>query len=223
MKRRSRYKLNIFSEVKNYLTARQTAEHYGLQVKRNGLACCPFHDDKHPSMKIDKNYHCFACGAGGDVIDYVSRMYGLSQYDAALKLIEDFHLPIEVKGSTKFNHQEKTQIRKAKAEQDRIFHIKKRFKKWCSQTTDTLKNSLSEIEQVGFFLKDKPPEIIFSEDYARMLHAEPLIGYWLDILCLGSTEDKQELFIKGRKEVEEIAERVRVCRERILERNRGSA
>ena len=46
-------------------------------------------------MKIDKNYHCFACGVGGDVIDYVSRMFGLSQYEAALKIIEDFRLPIE--------------------------------------------------------------------------------------------------------------------------------
>ena len=57
--------MNIFSEVKEYLTARQVAENYGLQVRRNGLACCPFHDDKHPSMKIDKNYHCFACGVEG--------------------------------------------------------------------------------------------------------------------------------------------------------------
>ncbi len=63
--------MNIFSEVKGYLTARQVAENYGLQVRRNGLACCPFHDDKHPSMKIDKNYHCFACAVGGDAIDYV--------------------------------------------------------------------------------------------------------------------------------------------------------
>ena len=45
-------------------------------------------------MKIDINYHCFACGAGGDVIDYVSRMFGLSQYGAARKLIDDFCLPI---------------------------------------------------------------------------------------------------------------------------------
>lgn len=61
---------------------------------QNGVAYCPFHDDRHPSMKVDKNYHCFACGVGGDVIDYTARMYGLSQYDAAKKLIEDFGLPI---------------------------------------------------------------------------------------------------------------------------------
>ena len=56
-----------------------------------------------------------------------------------------------------------------------------------------------------------------------MLHAEPIMNYWLDILCMGNTEDKQELFMKGRKEVEEVAERVRIRRERIMERNRGSA
>ena len=78
--------MNVFSEVKGYLSARQVAEKYGLQVRRNGLACCPFHDDRHPSMKIDRNYHCFACSAGGDAIDYyVSRMFGLSQYEAALE------------------------------------------------------------------------------------------------------------------------------------------
>lgn len=53
------------------------AESYGLHVRRNGTACCPFHDDRHPSMKVDKNYHCFACGVGGDAIDYTARMYEL--------------------------------------------------------------------------------------------------------------------------------------------------
>lgn len=30
--------------------------------------CRPFYDNKHPSRKIEKNYHCFACGVGEDVI-----------------------------------------------------------------------------------------------------------------------------------------------------------
>lgn len=54
--------MNIFQEVKARVTARQVAERYGLKVSRNGMACCPFHNDKHPSMKIDQNYYCFACG-----------------------------------------------------------------------------------------------------------------------------------------------------------------
>ncbi len=215
--------MNIFSEVKEHLTARQAAEYYGLKVRRNGTACCPFHDDKHPSMKIDKNYHCFACGVGGDAVDYVSRMYGLSQYDAALKLIEDFSLPVDTRGNTELGVQEKERIRREKAERERVIHIRKRFEKWCNRTVDILKNCILEIDSVNRFLIGKPPDIIFSEDYAQMLHAEPVINYWLDILCMGETADKQELFIRNRKEVEKLVQRVRSSGKRIMGENRGSA
>ncbi len=200
--------MNIFSEVKEHLTARQVAEYYGLQVKRNGLACCPFHDDKHPSMKIDKNYHCFACGVGGGAVDYASRMFGLSQYDAALKLIEDFMLPIDAKGIADLSVQEKECIRREKAERERITRIQERFDKWCSQTIDLLRNCILEIDSVNRFLTGKPPDIIFSEDYARMLHAESFINYWLDILCMGDVSERQELFLNDRKKVEEIAGKI---------------
>ena len=215
--------LSIFSEVKEYLTARQVAEYYGLQVKRNGLACCPFHDDKHPSMKIDTNYHCFACGVGGDVIDYVSRMHGLSQYDAALKLIEDFQLPISARGKAGFNEQEKARITKEKAEKERIIHIKERFRKWCNQSIDILRDCLLEVEKIENFLRDKPPDIVFSDDYAQILHAAPIMNYWMDILCMGETAEKQELFIKNRREVEKLVQRVRSSGKRIMGENRESA
>ena len=215
--------MNIFSQVKEHLTARQAAEYYGLKVKRNGTACCPFHDDKHPSMKIDKNYYCFACGVGGDVVDYVSRMFRLSQYDAALKLIDDLTLPVDAKGNAELSVQEKERIRRKKAERERITRIRERFEKWCSQTVDILKNCISEIDSANRFLIGKPPDIIFSEDYAQMLHAEPLINYWLDILCMGDVSDRQELFLKDRKKVEDIAGKVCTGRKRIMGCSRGSA
>ncbi len=215
--------MNIFSQVKEHLTARQAAEYYGLKVKRNGIACCPFHDDKHPSMKIDKNYYCFACGVGGDVVDYVSRMFRLSQYDAALKLIDDLTLPVDAKGNAELSVQEKERIRRKKAERERITRIRERFEKWCSQTVDILKNCISEIDSANRFLIGKPPDIIFSEDYAQMLHAEPLINYWLDILCMGDVSDRQELFLKDRKKVEDIAGKVCTGRKRIMGCSRGSA
>ena len=42
------------------------------------MACCPFHDDRHPSMKVDTRFLCFGCGADGDVIDFTARLYDLS-------------------------------------------------------------------------------------------------------------------------------------------------
>ncbi len=66
--------MNVFEAVKQSVTTRQAAEHYGIRVGRNGMCVCPFHDDKNPSMKVDRRFHCFGCQADGDVIDFVSRL-----------------------------------------------------------------------------------------------------------------------------------------------------
>ena len=71
--------MNVFEAVKQSVTTRQAAEHYGIHVNRNGMACCPFHNDKTPSMKLDRRYHCFGCGADGDVIDFAAALYGLGK------------------------------------------------------------------------------------------------------------------------------------------------
>lgn len=64
--------MNVFEAVKQSVTTRQAAEHYGIRVGRNGMCVCPFHDDKNPSMKVDRRFHCFGCQADGDVIDFIS-------------------------------------------------------------------------------------------------------------------------------------------------------
>ena len=70
--------MNVFEVVKQNLTTRQAAEMYGIQVSRRGMAVCPFHNDKNPSMKVDKRFHCFACQVDGDAVDFVSRLFGLT-------------------------------------------------------------------------------------------------------------------------------------------------
>ena len=56
------------------------------------MACCPFHDDKNPSMKVDQRFHCFGCGKDGDVIDFTAKLFDLSPKEAAEKLAQDFGL-----------------------------------------------------------------------------------------------------------------------------------
>ena len=87
--------MNVFEAVKQSVTARQAAEHYGIHAGRNGMACCPFHHDKTPSMKLDRRYHCFGCGADGDVIDFAAALYGLGKKEAAIQLANDFGLSYE--------------------------------------------------------------------------------------------------------------------------------
>lgn len=90
--------MNVFEAVKQSVTARQAAEMYGIKVRRNGMACCPFHNDKNPSMKLDKRYHCFGCQADGDAIDFTARLFGLNSKEAALKLAADFFIVFDAKG-----------------------------------------------------------------------------------------------------------------------------
>lgn len=68
--------MNVFTVVKDNVTARQVAMQYGIKINRSGLACCPFHKDKTPSMKMDKRYYCFGCGDTGDAIDFVAKYFG---------------------------------------------------------------------------------------------------------------------------------------------------
>ena len=84
--------MNVFEVVKENVTARQAAEAYGLKVGRTGMACCPFHSDKSPSMKLDERYYCFGCGATGDAVDLTAKLFGIGLREAAVKLAEDFGL-----------------------------------------------------------------------------------------------------------------------------------
>lgn len=62
--------------------------HYGIDQKR-GFALCPFHNDRHPSMRIYRDgFYCFVCGTGGDTIRFVSLMEGVKNTQAA-KILAD--------------------------------------------------------------------------------------------------------------------------------------
>ena len=83
---------NVFEAVKQSVSTREAAEFYGIKVSRTGMACCPFHDDKNPSMKVDQRFHCFGCGADGDVIAFTAKLFDRSPKEAAEKLAQDLGL-----------------------------------------------------------------------------------------------------------------------------------
>ena len=54
-------------------------------------ACCPFHFEKTPSFAVnemEQYFHCFGCGASGDVVKFVEKYDSLDFYDACKKLAE---------------------------------------------------------------------------------------------------------------------------------------
>jgi hypothetical protein len=99
-------KMIVFDAVKQSVTTRQAAELYGIHVNSHGMAVCPFHQDRNPSMKVDERFYCFGCQATGDVIDFTAKLFDLKPKDAAEKLAADFfvsenHLAVPATGSPK--------------------------------------------------------------------------------------------------------------------------
>ena len=83
--------MDLFTQIKMAVSVKEAAEYYGLEVNRGNMVCCPFHNDRTPSMKLNEDYfYCFGCGVYGDVIDFVARLFNLSSYEAAQKLAYDF-------------------------------------------------------------------------------------------------------------------------------------
>ena len=80
-----------YNKIKRTISPIEVAQRYS-SVK-HGFMRCPFHADRTPSLKLyGDHFHCFGCGAHGDVIDLTARMFGLSSCEAAKKLAYDFGL-----------------------------------------------------------------------------------------------------------------------------------
>jgi DNA primase catalytic core len=63
-------------------------ESFGVKLEKKGasyMGLCPFHDDKNPSLSVDREkgvYHCFGCGESGDAIELVEKMKGIGFREA---------------------------------------------------------------------------------------------------------------------------------------------
>jgi hypothetical protein len=72
---------------------------YGVELRRGGkeqVGLCPFHADKHPSMSVSEDkglFHCFACGASGDVIRFVELIENIPFKEACRRLELDTFKP----------------------------------------------------------------------------------------------------------------------------------
>lgn len=78
-----KYKCDIVSVISQYVPLVKKGNKY--------FCCCPFHNEKTPSMCVNTDgqyYHCFGCGASGDVITFIKEMESVSYPDAVRLLAE---------------------------------------------------------------------------------------------------------------------------------------
>ena len=199
---------SVFEVVKQSVAVREAAEMYGIAVGRGGMACCPFHDDRHPSLKLNEDYfYCFGCGATGDVTDFTARLYDLSPKEAAEKLAQDFGLSYDSKAPLRRSYvrqKSEAQVRKEKREHGwRVltdyYHL---LRKWEA---------------------DYSPKTPDEDPHPRFLEAiqkKDYMAYLLDIFLDSSTEEQDQWIAEHTAELAAIERRVNLMADKPTNRER---
>lgn len=192
--------MNMFETIRINVIARTVAEYYGLKVNRNKMACCPFHSDRTPSMKIDRRYYCFGCGEKGDTVDYVSKIFGLSLKDAAIKICEDFGLPYDKRN---IRHQPRAKPIKPVKTKEQIFREKE----------SRAYRVFSDYYHLLMEWKSKYAPKSLDEEwhpyFIEALQNLDQVAYQLDTILTGSDSDRAFLITDNERKVTEIEERIR--------------
>ncbi|MCB5569949.1 DUF4316 domain-containing protein [Mediterraneibacter faecis] len=191
---------NVFEAVKQSVSTREAAAFYGIEVKRNGMACCPFHDDKNPSMKVDQRFHCFGCGADGDVIDFTAKLFNLSPKETAEKLAQDFGLIYDSQAPPRRRYvRQKTEAQKFREDRQRCYRVLSDYyyllKKWEA---------------------DRSPRTPEEEPHPRFVEAiqkKAYVEYLLDLFLYESEEEQKAWIAEHTAEITHLERRLKIMAE----------
>ena len=175
-----------FDVIRSSVSALEAGRFYGLAVSRSGTALCPWHSDRHPSLKLydgDRGCWCFACQRGGDVVELVSGLLGVSRIQAAEQINRDFALGLSF-GKVRETPQQRRDREARRAELERY----KAFLLWL----DEAQVKLCAVHRLGWLSRSIPPENL-PEDVAVAVRELPAVEYYLDVLASGQMADIKQI------------------------------
>ena len=199
---------SVFEAVKQSVAVREAAQMYGIEVNRSGMACCPFHDDKNPSMKLNEEYfYCFGCGATGDVIDFTARLYNLSPKEAAEKLAQDFGLAYDSQAPPRRRYvRRKSEAQKFKEDRDHAFRVLADYfhllRKWETDYTP------------------KTPEENPHPRFMEAIQRKDYVGYLLDFFLEDGPEEQKLWIAEHQSEIANLERRVKIMADKPTNRER---
>ena len=126
-------------------------------------------------MKVDSRFHCFGCGADGDVIDFTAKLFQLSLRQAAEKLAADFGLS----GTDDFPRIRYKLVKKPSSQKEHLYKI------LCSYRSLLVHWHTTYLPQ--------NPEETLHPCFVASLHYADRVQYLLDILLHGNVYEKQQL------------------------------
>ena len=191
---------NVFEAVKQSVSTRDAAAFYGIEVKRNGMACCPFHDDKNPSMKVDQRFHCFGCGEDGDVIDFTAKLFDLSPKEAAEKLAQDFGLIYDSQAPPRRRYvRQKTEAQQFREDRQRCYRV--------------LSDYYHLLKKWGIDHSPRTPEEEPHPRFVEAIQKKTYVEYLLDLFLYESEEEQKAWIAEHTAEITHLERRLKIMAE----------
>lgn len=140
--------------IRQSVTMRQLAVSYGYKIYRSGMICCPFHDDKKPSMKIydgDRGYYCFVCNEGGNIFNFVMKHDGLEFEPAVRRIAGMFGIPLS-DGKSGLTEADRQRIAENRAKREAAQKERKANQERLNELTNqlhALHDAQAEFEPMG--------------------------------------------------------------------------
>lgn len=169
------------------------------------MTCCPFHDDRHPSMKVDERFYCFGCQETGDVIDFTAKLFHLRNYEAAQKLIQDFGLSVDKNPTPSV-------LTKLQCQPDIIHH-----------TFRILSDYIKMLEEWQSIYAPKSPQEPLHPYFITALKHLDKLRYYQDIFIHGSKDEQTELTSELQEDVKRFEREIRTYRNSLSRHDRNSA
>ena len=169
--------MDLFTQIKMGVSVKEAAEYYGLEVNRGNMVCCPFHADRTPSMKLNEDYfYCFGCGAHGDVIDLVAKLFNLSNHEAVQKLAADFGLDPKPPTVAAMVKPKRPYIRQFREDEMLCFRV--------------LTDYLHLLEDWKVRYAPKTPDEPYDDRFVEACQMHCHIEYMADVLTVGELEQR---------------------------------
>ena len=186
---------NIFRKIKDRVNFRELVQYYGLNVNRGGFACCPFHDERTPSFKVyEDHYHCFGCGEHGDHVDFVQKIYGISNIEAAKKIDRDFGLGL-------FNKDFAVPVKP-------VLNQRNDLKNWLKNAEKAITDYVTLLKHWEKIYCPRSPIDEVDPRYLEAVNNRHLAEFYLEQIRYGTKEDKLDLYENGRDYFRKLKERL---------------
>ena len=164
--------------IKGLVSMEELVEHYGFYPNRGGYIPCPFHKEKTASLKIytgrdgHGGWHCFGCGRGGSVIDFVMELFGINYQQAVIRINQDFSLGLTNQRTSRSMLSEAAR----RARQERREEEKREQEWWEAIRLLWYYREAAELAQPV----RTENSVWIHPIYAEAVKALPEIEYWLD-------------------------------------------